>query len=355
MFGGILSSLFSNSTDRILSSKDIGEADVLYAGKVDTATRKKTVKQLNNDGFSVTDLSPSEIGEGLEEQTVFYRHKMFTAGMTAEEEKEVVQELKQTEEEYDVDFIQDPVAAWYHKDKNKTAEYLNDVFQGQNNVRMAETLSDEEAHRLLEEDQDIVAKPANSCCGNDVEKLDEEQSLEEYMENLEEEDYRLEEAISHEEGYKDCRAIVLGDGEDATVLEVAAREGANEFANNLANGGQYEDSGQIFDYEVDAAIEATEGLELAAFDYMKTPDGEIIGLEVNTDMGTAINEHYSEIDVNKEISNYIEARSKGEEYLLGDQKYSEHLDVEATESSSNQLENSVEATMTAQDYNPPAV
>lgn len=348
--------LFGSTTDSILSSAEVEEADILYAGQVDTSTRRKTVKQLDKDGFSVTDISPSDIGEELEDQTVFYRHKMFTSGMTPDEEKRTAKQLEEAEEEHNIDFIQDPVTSWYHKDKNRTADYLSSAFEDKDNVRMAETLTEDEAHQLLEEDEEVVAKPTRSCCGNGVQKLDEEQSLEEYVENLEDDEFRIEEAIDHGEDYQDCRAIVLGDGEDATVLEIAAREGGNGFANNISKGGQYTDSGDIFDYEIDAAIEATEGLEVAAFDYMKTPDGEIVGLEVNSDMGTAINEEYSEeIDVNRELTSYLEARSENEEYNISDQKYADHLDVKTTEEASNQEESTLEASIPEQGYEQPAV
>lgn len=323
--------LFGNSVDSIMASTDTEDADILYAGQVNTPTRRKTVRQLDEDGFDVTDLSTDELDE-LEDQTVFYRHKMFTSGMSQEEQKETVSELKQIEEETDTNFVQDPYAAWFHKDKNRTAEYLEEAFEGQENVRMAESLEKEEALGILEEDE-IVAKPSRNCCGNGVRKLSDNEELESYIEDLEEDDYRLEEAIDHD-NVMDCRAVVLGDGEDATVLEVAARENGNGFANNISNGGNYTDSGEIFDYEIDAALEATDGLEIAAFDYMKTSEGEIIGLEVNSDMGTAINEKYStEIDINNEITNYIESKIDGEtDYSSSDQRYAEHLDVVDTSS-----------------------
>lgn len=348
--------LFGGTTDSILASTEVNEADILYAGKVDTATRRKTVKQLDKDGFSVTDISPSDVGEELKDQTVFYRHKMFTSGMSPDKEKQTVQQLKEAEEKHNIDFIQDPVTSWYHKDKNRTADLLSDAFKDKENVHMAETLSEDEAHQLLEQDEEVVAKPARSCCGNGVQKLDEEQSLEEYIENLEDDEYRLEEAVPHGEAYQDCRAIVLGEGEDATVLEIAAREGGKAFANNISQGGKYTDSGDIFDYEIDAAIEATEGLEVAAFDYMKTPDGEIVGLEVNSDMGTAINEEYSEeVDINGELTSYLEARSENEGYEVSDQNYADHLDVKTTENNPDQLEASLDTTITDQGYEQPAV
>lgn len=321
--------LFGNSADSIMASTDTADADVLYAGQTNTPTRRKTVRQLDEHGFEVTDLSTDELDQ-LDDQTVFYRHKMFTSGMDDEEQKQTVAELKKIEEETGAEFVQDPYAAWYHKDKNRTAEHLEEAFENRENVRMARGVEDEEAFEILEEDE-IVAKPSRNCCGNGVRKLSDENELESYIEDLEEDEYRLEEAIDHEE-VMDCRAVVLGDGKDATVLEIAARENGDGFANNISNGGNYTDSGEIFDYEIDAAIEATEGLEVAAFDYMKTEEGEIIGLEVNTDMGTAINERYStEIDINGEIARYIESKADEEvEYSLADQRYAEHLEVTDT-------------------------
>lgn len=322
--------LFGKTTDSILSSTSTDDADVLYAGTVNTATRRKTVEQLDNDNFAVTDITPQDI-DNLEDQTIFYRHKMFTSGMNQREQQYTVAELKRAEEESNVDFIQDPDTAFYHKDKNRTAEYLDQAFEDIENVRMAEGFDSEEALEILEEDE-IVAKPSRSCCGNGVKKIDDSEVLEDYIEDLEEDQYRLEEAIPHDEEYKDCRAVVIGDGEEATVLEVAARQDGNGFANNISNGGEYADSGEIFDYEIDAALKATEGLEVAAFDYMKTPDNEIIGLEVNSDMGTAINEEYSEeIDINSEITRYIESRTDEDvTYNAPDTGYAEHLDVTQT-------------------------
>lgn len=321
--------LFGNSVSSIMRSTDTEDAEILYAGQTNTPTRRKTIRRLDEKGFQITDLSTNEIDE-LDEQTVFYRHKMFTSGMTDEEQKETVAELKEIEEETQTEFIQDPYAAWFHKDKNRTAEYLEDAFEDKENVRMAQGFEEDEAFEILEEDS-IVAKPSRNSCGNGVKKLEAEGELSSYIEDLEEDEYRLEEAISHQD-VKDCRAVVLGEGEDATVLEVAARENGNGFANNISNGGNYTDSGEIFDYEIDAALDATEGLEVAAFDYMKTSDGEIIGLEVNTDMGTAINEKYSEeIDINDEIAEYIESRTVDDcEYKPSEQDYAEHLDVTNT-------------------------
>lgn len=339
--------LFGTSADSIMASTDTEDADILYAGQVNTPTRRKTVRELDEDGFNVTDLSSDELDQ-LEDQTVFYRHKMFTSGMDEKEQQETVAELKQIEEETGTEFVQDPYAAWFHKDKNRTAEHLDQIFEGRENVRMAQGISDEEAHDLLEENE-IVAKPSRNCCGNGVRKLSEKEDLDSYIEDLEDEEYRLEEAIDHEE-VMDCRAVVIGDGEDATVLEIAARENGNGFANNISNGGNYTDSGEIFDYEIDAAIQATEGLEIAAFDYMKTEDGEIIGLEVNSDMGTAINEKYSEeIDINKEISHYIESRTSDEiEYNLSEKEYAEHLEVTDTSPSSTYQKPSAEISPDAE-------
>jgi len=319
--------LFSRTVDDILAQTDVGEADILYAGQVNTPTRRKTVKELDEQGFEVTSISSEDIDE-LEDQTVFYRHKMFTSGMDDHERKETVEELARAEQEnQELDIIQDPYTAWYHKDKNRTAELLEESFSGLENVRMAESFDEDEAYEVLEENE-LIAKPSRNCCGNGIKRIDEEEALENYLEGLEEEEYRLEEAVPHEEGFKDCRAIVLGDGEDATVLEVAARENGSGVANNISNGGNYTDPGDIFDYEIDAAIEATEGLDVAAFDYMKTPDGEIVGLEVNSDLGTAINEQYStQVDVNQQISDYIASRSENEDYDLPDREYMDHLEV----------------------------
>ncbi|MFQ3307849.1 MAG: hypothetical protein ACI977_000060 [Candidatus Nanohaloarchaea archaeon] len=336
--------LFQSKSDRILSSTDTEDADILYAGQVDTPTRRKTINQLDKDGFKVTDLSAGEIDK-LQDQSVFYRHKMFTAGMNEEEQKKTVADLKRIENETETGFIQDPYVSWYHKDKNRTADYLEQQFSEYENVRMTQEFNDEEAFEIIEENA-VVAKPSRNCCGNGVRKLQEESNLESYIEELENDSYRLEEAIDHED-VKDCRAIVLGDGEDATVLEIAARENGAGFANNLSNGGNYTDSGEIFDYEIDAALDATEGLEVAAFDYMKTSEGEIVGLEVNSDMGTAINEEYStEIDINEEIADYIHYRTKDNfEYDSLDQDYASHLEVTQTNKSGKKPSTGMEGSM----------
>ncbi len=321
--------LFERTVNDIIAENDVEEADILYAGKVDTPTRRKTVEELDEQGYDVTTVTPDDLDE-LDDQTVFYRHKMFTSGMTDQESKEAAEQMATAAQETDIDIIQDPQMSWFHRDKNRTSEMLEYAFTGMENVRMAQNYSEEEAFEILEGDE-VIAKPTNECCGNGIQKIEDAQSLEEYVEEFEQDGYRLEEAVPHEEGYKDCRAIVLGDGEDATVLEVAARENGEGIANNISNGGNYADPGEIFDYEIDAAIEATEGLEIAAFDYMKTPDGEVVGLEVNPDLGTAINEEYSEeVDLNQEISDYIAARSENEGYEVTDDRYMDHLEVQDT-------------------------
>ncbi len=322
--------LFDRTVHDIIRETDIEEADILYAGDVDTPTRKKTVEELDEQGYDVTNVSSVDELEKLDDQTVFYRHKKFTSGMNDEESKKMAEQVSAAVEDQDIDFIQDPLMSWFHNDKNRTSEMLEESFSNLQNVRMAESYSEEEAFEVLEDDQ-VIAKPTRSSFGNGISRIEDSETLENYLEEFEREEYRLEESVPHEEGFKDCRALVLGDGEDATVLEIAAREDGDGIANNIANGGEYTDPGEIFDYEIDAAIQATEGLEVAAFDYMKTPDGEIVGLEVNSDPGTAINEMYSEeVDVNQEISNYIAARTENEDYELAEDRYMEHLEVQET-------------------------
>lgn len=312
--------LFEDGTDRIFADTTLEEADVLYAGNVDTETRRNITGELVERDLDVTDLAPGDIEEidgelyidgvhasALRDKTVFYRQKMFLAGLEDEEKAEKLGQVQALEEDYGLDFINSSHGATVCDDKQATKDVLEDAYAEVDGVDVPDTYTSMDDIAQLDEEETVVKKTREGSCGNGVEFL-EAGEVEDF-----EEDVFYEEFVDHYTEGKDMRGFVI-DGKPVGFAERTLESDEIE-PKNLANDGHYRESGEVNWNEVYAVREASDALDVdvAAVDYVKQDDGSVKVLEVNATPGTKIDDLLDN-NLYGEIADHIEDSTRKSMY-----------------------------------------
>lgn len=307
--------LMEDGTDRVFAETSIDDADILYAGQVDTETRRGITGELLERGIDVTDLKPGDITEQdgelyvdgvhasmLRGKTVFYRQKMFLAGLSDEERESVLDEIRILEEDYGLDFVNPSLGSSVCDDKTATKDVLEEAYSGIDGVGVPDTYTSLDEIAELDEDEIVVRKAREGSCGEGVEFV-EAGDINEFDDNV-----FYEEFVDHYDRGKDMRGFLVNDrpvGFAERAMDTESLE-----PKNLANDGHYEASEAVNWNEVYAVAEAGKALDMdiAAVDYVKQEDGSVKVLEVNATPGTKINE-IMDRDLYSEIGDHLEERA----------------------------------------------
>ncbi len=296
MISKFLSSLLINERDQHLASGSFRDSDFIYAGKHDRNTREKVAdeaidRDLNIKALSFDDLDDLEsIGERVEDKKLFYRHKNFTQGLAFEEKVEAVNKLKFLEKEYSLEIVNDPLISLIHDSKSASNLLFQERLENIEGVRATTQFSLEEAYDEVR-DRSVVGKPDQGSLGNNVEKLDSVEAIDNYLENSEDDEVVFEEYIPHDQkDYLEDRRAYIVDGE---VVATVNRENDEGLATNLAKGGEYVEGSDLEFYEEKGLETAAEGLGFAAVDYVKdTEDDEAVIYETNATPGTKYDDEF---------------------------------------------------------------
>ncbi|MFB6115168.1 MAG: RimK family alpha-L-glutamate ligase [Candidatus Nanohalobium sp.] len=277
--------------------------EVHFASSSSDSTFDDVKASLEGKGASTDRLRPSDIYEeegevfvdGVEasdfDGKIFYRPNTWFSDLSEGERLEKMSLMMRLDSEYGVDFFGDPQSALISRDKKITKSVYDSK-----GVGTVEDYSLDEAFDLLDDGEEIVAKPRSGTCqGECVELIESSSELESYVrdkageisEEAVAEDLLLEEYLptgEENENY-DMRMVVVGD-------EVYRKErvDGDGIANNLDNNGEYSEPPVMSREELDLANKSKEifGEGFYAVDYIRTEDGEVKVLENNATPGTKI-------------------------------------------------------------------
>lgn len=314
--------LFPSRSDRVVSSTDLKEADLLYATSRKTEMRENVIQELDSRGLEVAELGPGDIEEDdgdiyLDgtpaedlDTTVFYREKRFLEG--AEDREDAKEYMKTLGADYGIDFVNSPAGAEIADSKEKTKDVLEEAYSGIDDVEVPETYETLEDLEDLEAENLVTRKEGEGSLGRGIDFLEAGE-----IDDLDG-DAVYEEFIDHYSGNaKDMRAFVVG-GEPVTVKE-RVKDTDEPEPKNIASGGHYEDPDSVSLKGVEAASIASESLDMpvAAVDYAELEDGSVKVYEVNSTAQTSIDSKMDD-DLYGLITDYLEEEAGEEDAPDGD-------------------------------------
>lgn len=297
--------------------------EVKIASARDDSTFDDVRSSLNGKDVSTERIRPSDVYEqdgeffiGDEKASefdgsIFYRPNTWFGNLKEEKKLEKMSLMLRMEKEDGVDFFGGAHSALLSRDKRATKR----AFES-HGVEGVEDYSLEEAEELLENGENVVAKPRNGTCqGEAVELIDSSSDLDKYVNDKVGDLGDIEDKVLFEEylptgeenNNHDMRMIIAGD-----KIYRKERVKGDGIANNLDNNGEYKDAPLMNREELELASKSKEifGEGFYAVDYIRTGDGEVKVLENNATPGTKI-EKEIDGDLKEDITEAIYQNDEG--------------------------------------------
>lgn len=291
--------------------------EVKMASDRDDSTFDEVKASLNGRDVSTDRIRPSDVYEkegeffiGDEkasefEGTIFYRPNTWFSDLSEEKRMDKMALMAHMEKEEGVDFFGGAHSALLSRDKRATKRAFESY-----GVDSVEDYDLDEAEELLENGENIVAKPRNGTCqGEAVELLDSSSELERYVDNKVGDLGEVEDKVLFEEYLPtgkdnenhDMRMIIAGD-----KIYRKERVNGDGIANNIDNNGEYKEAPLMNREELELASKSKEifGDGFYAVDYIRTEEGDVKVLENNATPGTKIEEEI-DADLKQEVSEAI--------------------------------------------------